>query len=158
MDNSNPNQLNSFLQLLSIDDVFRSILDFITPQATLAVKGSAPATALFATAKELREAKRKYFYWKFTRAKSFQYFADPTFRAICDSLANTKAKLALTLSSKDNITDVSMLGNVHTLNLGGCGGITDVSMLGNVHALNLIFCTGITDVSMLGNVHRGESS
>jgi len=30
-----------------------------------------------------------------------------------------------------------MLGNVHNLTLTGCSGITDVSMLGNVHTLRL---------------------
>jgi len=38
------------------------------------------------------------------------------------------------LSYCNKITDVSALGNVHTLNLRGCG-ITDVSMLGRVHNL-----------------------
>ena len=51
------------------------------------------------------------------------------------------------------IVDVSILGNVHTLNLSNCAGITDVSNLGNVHTLDLSSCYGITDVSMLGNVH-----
>ena len=59
----------------------------------------------------------------------------------------------LDLSYCHGITEVSMLGNVHTLDLSGCSNITDVSMLGNVHTLNLSHCTGITDVSMLGNVH-----
>jgi len=27
------------------------------------------------------------------------------------------------------------MGNIHTLNLSSCSGITDVSMLGNVHTL-----------------------
>jgi len=52
-----------------------------------------------------------------------------------------------------NITDISMLGNVHTLNLSCCCNITDISMLGNVHTLNLYWCSKITDISMLGNVH-----
>jgi hypothetical protein len=50
------------------------------------------------------------------------------------------------------ITDVSALGNVHTLNLSSTG-VTDVSALGNVHNLNLRNCQGVTDVSALGNVH-----
>ena len=36
-----------------------------------------------------------------------------------------------------NITDVSALGNVHTLTLSCCKQITDVSALGNVHTLDL---------------------
>ena len=51
-----------------------------------------------------------------------------------------------------NIKDVSMLGNVHTLNLWGCKNIKDVSMLGNLHTLNLSY-TNIKDVSMLGKVN-----
>ena len=73
MDTANRNQGNSFLQLLGVEDIFRIILEFITPQSTWAIKGCAPANALFATAKELRKAKQKYFYWKFTRDKSLQY-------------------------------------------------------------------------------------
>ena len=52
-----------------------------------------------------------------------------------------------------NITDVSALGNVHTLDLTNCENITDVSALGNIHTLYLTGCN-ITDVSMLGNVHK----
>ena len=47
---------------------------------------------------------------------------------------NIKFKVDL---SKKNITDVSMLNKVHTLNLSNCQNITDVSMLGNVHTLYL---------------------
>ena len=47
----------------------------------------------------------------------------------------------------ENITDVSALGNVHTLNLSNCDNITYVSALGKVHTLNLSNCDNITDVS-----------
>jgi hypothetical protein len=40
------------------------------------------------------------------------------------------------------------------LDLSWCTGISDVSMLGNVHTLHLRGCRGISDVSMLGNVHE----
>ena len=53
--------------------------------------------------------------------------------------------------SGQKITDVSKLGNVHTLGLSYTK-VTDVSKLGNVHDLELI-STSVTDVSMLGNVH-----
>jgi hypothetical protein len=41
----------------------------------------------------------------------------------------------LDLSYCSKVTDVSMLGNVHTLDLSSCDNVTDVSMLGNVHTL-----------------------
>jgi hypothetical protein len=69
---------------------------------------------------------------------------------LCDIWSNVKFKIILNYS---NITNVSMLGNVHTLDLYWCRNITDVSMLGKVHTLNLFACSNITDVSMLGNVH-----
>ena len=53
--------------------------------------------------------------------------------------------------SNTKVKDVSMLGNVHTLNLSNTL-VKDVSMLGNVHTLNLSN-TLVKDVSMLGNVH-----
>ena len=49
------------------------------------------------------------------------------------------------------VTDVSMLGAVHTLDLR-CTKVTDVSMIGAVHTLDLR-CTKVTDVSMIGAVH-----
>ena len=62
------------------------------------------------------------------------------------------------MSCCKNMTDVSMLRNVHTLNLSYCSKITDVSMLGNIHELNLCCCNNITDVSMLGNVYTLDLS
>ena len=38
------------------------------------------------------------------------------------------------------------------MNLVECYGITDVSALGNVHTLMITHCTGIRDVSALANV------
>ena len=59
----------------------------------------------------------------------------------------------LDLSWCTGITDVSALSKVHTLDLSWCNSITDVSALGNVHTLKLACCKGITDVSALGKVH-----
>ena len=50
-------------------------------------------------------------------------------------------------------TDVSALGDVHTLDLSVCEKVTDVSALGNVHTLDLSFCSQGRDVYALGNVH-----
>ena len=63
----------------------------------------------------------------------------------------------LNLTLCKNITDVSILGNVHTLNLRNCD-ITDVSNLGNIHTLDLSRCYNIIDVSMLGNIYKLDLS
>ena len=64
----------------------------------------------------------------------------------------------LDLDSNSHITnalsrDISVLCNIHTLNLSYCDNITDVSSLDSVHTLDLTKCKNITDVSALGNVH-----
>jgi len=74
---------------------------------------------------------------------------------LCDIWDNIKFRIDLRYSK---IKNVSMLGNVHTLNLHKCHNITDVPMLGNVHTLILRWCNNIRDVSMLGNVHTLELS
>jgi hypothetical protein len=60
----------------------------------------------------------------------------------------------LNLSKCNYISDVSSLGSVHTLDLSGCKNVSDVSSLGSVHTLTLEYCENITDVSMLSSVHR----
>jgi hypothetical protein len=69
-------------------------------------------------------------------------------------IQKSNKQLSIDLSMYQGITDVSMLGNLDTLDLYYCRKIKDISMLGNVKNLNLSFCYRITDVSMLGNVHN----
>jgi hypothetical protein len=52
----------------------------------------------------------------------------------------------------ENITDVSMLGNLHTLDMRGCKNITDVSMLGNLHILNIGYCRNIKKYPESNNI------
>ena len=88
---------------------------------------------------------------------------------LCDIWRNVKFKIYLknskikdlsmlknvhTLNLKySNIEDVSVLRKVHTLDLSWCVNVKDVSMLGNLHTLNLSWCVNVTDVSMLKKVH-----
>ncbi len=54
----------------------------------------------------------------------------------------------------ESITSQVPLKRLRTnnLNLSGCDNLTNVSMLGNVHTLDLSACDNLTDVSKLGNV------
>lgn len=61
---------------------------------------------------------------------------------------------SLNISGCIYINDVSMLGKIHNLNLYNCINIRDVSKLGSVHTLNLSLCPNIRDVSKLGKVHN----
>ena len=97
---------------------------------------------------------RRHLYWTLTKTYSLKYYEDEEFRTDVHSrLENPSIQLHLDLSGCNNITDVSALGGVHTLNLSGCSNLTDVSALGGVHTLDLSECSNITDVSALDGVH-----
>lgn len=53
--------------------------------------------------------------------------------------------------------DMQRLGMVHTVDLRGTD-VSDVSMLGGVHTLSLFFCRHVRDVSSLGSVHTLDIS
>ena len=152
----------SLLTIAEVDDILVVIQEYV------------PINALLLTSKTLAPLKWRYFRWNLNTTASLRYYEFQQYRDILMSLMmypnkQLQIKLidcpdvtdvsmlgnvhTLDLIDCDNVTDVSMLGNGHTLNLSGCFNVTDVSMLGNVHTLNLSDCDNVTDVSMLGNVH-----
>ena len=60
--------------------------------------------------------------------------------------------------SYTKIKDVSLLANIHTIDLSYCRELEDISPLKNVYNLNLCFCLNIKDVSPLCNVHTLDLS
>lgn len=90
-------------------------------------------------------------YYKFNKKYSLKYYDDEQFRKLVQ-LKIPKNKLSLNFFECGNIIDVSMLGELHTLDLS-FNKVTDVSMLSGLHTLNLCGCDNITDVSMLGKLH-----
>ena len=112
-------------------------------------------TNLLNSTKLLKRVKNKFIYRKLNKKYSLKYYDNEEFRMIIhDSVENPNKQINLNLNCCEEITDVSALGNVHTLNLFYCDKITDVSNLGKVHTLDLSHCYQITDVSNLGNVHK----
>ena len=101
---------------------------------------------------------KQYINYKLNDDYSFTYYDNISFRNIVLSkIYNPYKQLRLNLSWC-NISDVSTLGNVHTLKLNRCDNIEDVSALGNVHTLDLSGCDNIEDVSALGKVHNLDLS
>ena len=143
-------QSESFWKVMSIVDIMRLIQEY------------ADLRQLFAASKQLSETKQHVQYWNLTFTASVQYYEKEEFRRIIrEKVMNVSKQLSLNFveyneyrtHTYNKISDVSALGNVHTLYLSWCQGITDVSALGNVHELHLSGCDNITDVSALGNVH-----
>ena len=112
---------------------------------------------LLNTAIQFKEYKKKLFYWKLNKTNSLKYYHDKDFYNYINSrVFDGNKQLSIDLfGCCYNITDVSCLGNVHTLDLSGGRKITDFSCLGNVYDLNLSNCDNITDecVKHLCNVH-----
>ena len=83
---------------------------------------------------------------------NFKYYKDNEFNKKINELCKRlNKKLKIDLSDCYNISDVSNLGSVHTLNLSGCNNISDVSKLGSVNTLDLIYCKKIKDIGLLKN-------
>ena len=132
----------SLVNIAEVDDIL------------LIIEGFVSINALLMISKKLVLLKRCYFRWNLTRVASQRYNQSQPYRDILMSLMTYPRKqLKINLNGCSEVTDVSMLDNVHTLDLSECDNVTDVSMLGNVHTLNLSYCYNVTDVSMLGNVH-----
>jgi hypothetical protein len=127
----------------------------------------------------IREKSKYFRYLTLKRGTSLEFCEKISFRNKCLSLINNaSSQLNLNLSGRVQLTDVSALGHVptldlsycdqlrdvsalghaHTLNLRGCGQITDVSALGYVHTLNMSGCRQLRDVSALGHVHASDLS
>jgi hypothetical protein len=76
---------------------------------------------------------KKYINYKLNSKYSLMYYDDVLFRnRVLNRIFNPYKQLHLDLSHCNKITDVSVLGNVNTLNLSGCHNISDVSALRNV--------------------------
>merc|ERR1711998_780966 len=110
--------------------------------------------SIFDVNKMIHDMKGIFYYYRLNHESSKRYYIDPEFRDLIKSkVCDISKQISVNLRYWDDITDVSALGGVHTLDLSGCKKITDVSALGGVHTLNLSDCWEITNVSALGGVH-----
>ncbi len=108
-----------FERVMLIDCIFQQIQEFISQTD---VNNLVNVVATFQTIK-----KSKY-YLKLNRKYSLRYHVCQNFRARLYLLLNRFEKqLSLNLHDRHEVTDVSALVNVHTLNLRYCNGIADVS-------------------------------
>ena len=107
---------------------------------------------LLGLSKTLRIEQKKFRYLNLKGWLSLKFYEDKNFRETINNLViYPHRQISLNLAGSP-IVDVSILRNVHALNLCGCRKVVDVSALRNVHTLDLRY-TSIVDVSALGNVH-----
>ena len=132
--------LNTKMDPLFNIDLFRYINEYTD------LRSLCDTSVLFASLKQ-------YINYKLNDDYSFMYYDDISFRnRVLSKIYNPYKQLRLDLNWC-NMSDVSTLGNVHTLNLSLCYNIKDVSALGHVYNLDLSWCN-IEDVSALGKVYN----
>jgi hypothetical protein len=100
-----------------------------------------------------QELKKEHFYWKLNKQYSRCYYTSSPYRERITLLMNTKSQLSLNLDGHSKVVDVSVLADIHTLDLSNCNNISDVSLLGGVYKLNLTSCKNLDNVGALGQVH-----
>jgi hypothetical protein len=110
---------------------------------------------LLNTSRQLDDIKYRLFYWRLNKSFSQRFYSSVEFRVrlMCCLVHDSSKQVSLNFIGCGNVSDVSALGNVHTLNLSYCDNVSDVSALGHVHTLYLSYCRNVSDVSALGHIH-----
>ena len=141
MDKDEPKTIYS----LKNDNIVHNILPFLENRTNIYV-----VSKKFLIFRKLNKNVQFYLY---KNNGSLSYYENRDFRNYISSLMyDTSKQLHIDLSYWDGVTDVSMLGNVYSLNLTYCTGVINVYPLSKVHNLNLSYCRGVRDVRALGNV------
>jgi hypothetical protein len=141
-----------FIKVILIDIIFQQVQEFL-------VQNKTDVNNMLNVSKKFLVMKKSEFYWKLNKEFSLEYYYNFSYRSRLDSLlSKANTQLSLNLVRRIDISDVSTLSNVHTLDISYCYRILDVSALANVHTIDMSYCVNISDLSALGNVHTLDIS
>jgi hypothetical protein len=140
------NRKTLFYQIILDGLLFREIKEFLN-------NTNISANNLLNVSRKFKELKKDHFYWKLNKKYSLIYYNSSPYRERIRLLIKTKRQLSLNLYHNSEVVDVSVLADIHTLDLSYCDNITDVSLLGGVYKLDLSDCKRVVNVSTLGQVH-----
>jgi hypothetical protein len=139
-----------FDKVIFNDCVFQELQEYL---------GDRNTNTLLDLSKKCQVVKKSKYYFRLTRECSLKYHKDIEYRTRLDSLMTRPEKqLSLLFQNCDGISDISALGNVHTLYLYNCKNISDVSALGNVHTLYLYDCKNISECHRVSYPNNGCQS
>jgi hypothetical protein len=156
-----------FIRIISNDLLYQQVQDF-GPEIGMNNLWS----------RNFQDIKMAKFHWNLNKSYSAKYLSE-NIRFVSKFhllVSNTRTQLSLKLPAFKKATDISslsnvyavdfsesktiygisLLRNVHELNLSGCDhiGPNDVSVLGYLHSLDLSWCCRMRDISALRNVHK----
>jgi hypothetical protein len=95
---------------------------------------------LLSVSRTFESIKKTNFYWKLNKRYSLTYYKSVQYRERIALLTNIKTQLSLNLRDCFEVSNVSVLADIHTLDLSQCGKVTGVNTLDGVHSLHLTGC------------------
>jgi len=95
---------------------------------------------LLSVSRTFGSIKKTNFFWKLNKKYSLAYYKSAQYRERIASLTNIKTQLSLNLRDCFEVSNVSVLADIHTLDLRQCGKVTGVNTLDGVHSLLLTGC------------------
>jgi hypothetical protein len=142
----NMNRTTLFYKIILDGLLFQEIKEFLD-------QTNSSTNNLLNVSREFKELKKDHFYCKMNKKYSLIYYTSSPYRERITLLIKTKRQLSLKLRGFSEVVDVSILADIHTLDLSLCSNISDVSLLGGVYKLDLSYCCGVVEVSALGHVY-----
>ena len=136
----------SFLKLVGITDMFVYLMGYLDKSSIRSLCNSCTTSAFQVL----------FFAMEFEyHSHSKEYVKNVPYReSLLQRMSMPLRQLSLNLDDcTDSISNISVLGCVHTLHVSKCWRLVDVSALGTVHTLFLSWCSQLVDVSALGTVH-----
>ena len=128
------------------EDVIRYIFDFLGC-------GNDSNNLLESSNKLFDFCAKDYHFWRLTKNQSKWYYACEDYRKkIISKMRDSKKQLAINLMYCSKVRDVSVLKDVHTLDLSGCKNITNLVAISGVNTLSLYDCTHLKSIDGLTNV------
>ena len=136
----------SFLKLVGITDMFVYLMGYLDKSSIRSLCNSSV---------QLQHSKYCFVRWNLTKSRSMEYVKNVPYReSLLQRMSMPLRQLSLNLDDcTDSISNISVLGCVHTLHVSKCWRLVDVSALGTAHTLFLSWCSQLVDVSALGTVH-----
>jgi hypothetical protein len=104
------NRTTLFYQIILDDLLFREIKELLK-------NTNISANNLLNVSRNFKELKKDHFYWELNKKYSLIYCNSSLYRERITLLMKTKSQLSLYLSGYSEVMDVSVLADIHTLNL-----------------------------------------
>jgi hypothetical protein len=121
---SNMNDTTLFYQIIFNGLLFREIKELLNGT-------SIGTNNLLNVSRNFKDLKKANLHFKLNRQYSFTYYSSSSYRERITLLIDTKKQLSLEFNDHPEVVDITVLADVHNLNLSRCNFLVNVSALGH---------------------------